>query len=686
MDIMTSARGCARLAYVNSQEPGDESQINAIDVVDGLLVEDDIETSQKISNDQITKAKSASTLGSVIAPWLAKRAECSFSLKRAGIFDWADIPTADDCRTSIVSMENTGDRANDQVKHVDSQRCCGYESGSRARPILECIDEESVHCLKKPEPFSGTDDLYQEYDIGPNTQMAAEAMEALFNASTVCYDVKGTEGSAVINMTTGTKVDMACAVHSPIQKRKVTCLRQRSGVATEYKQIKVADAVRENGESPFSYAKRPSMSKTRKYPKQMAGKAKGNIKSGIIQRDIDHEVSEVVTRSGTDDLHIPLSLGTDALIHPKRRRTSMFTSGSSKIEFTESIKLTATRAKTTEVKQLSTAKRVSVSDRDTSSGMRMSQHSSLSDHEASAASSYFNPLGETSIVRLGKRSIPEKKGHGSNLMHSVPLRELNGAGPQARMLASKNTLKRVLKSPGSRELASLFRNEVTPVLQSSRRRRHMSTVRVLLSQSMDSETLNDQTKILIHFGLSVATTISEATHFVAEKFARTRNMLEAIAMGIPVVIPAWLECCREAKCFIDEKGYILRDIKKEKELGFSMPVSLSQACNKPLLEGRRVLITPNAKPSKEILKSLVVAAHGKYQPYSCKLLERNAMSKMKNISLVGAFVISCEQDYKICAPFIKNGFEVFESELVLNGIITQKLEFERYRLFHDKTV
>jgi hypothetical protein len=172
----------------------------------------------------------------------------------------------------------------------------------------------------------------------------------------------------------------------------------------------------------------------------------------------------------------------------------------------------------------------------------------------------------------------------------------------------------------------------------------------------------------------VATTISEATHFVAEKFARTRNMLEAIATGIPVVTPAWLECCREARSFIDEKRYILRDIKKEKELGFSMPVSLSRACKKPLLEGRRVLITPNAKPSKELLKSLVVTAHG-------KVLERNAMSKMKNRSLMGAFVISCEQDYKICVPFIKNGFEVFESELVLNGIVTQKLEFERYRLF-----
>uniref|UniRef100_A0A0D9VA31 BRCT domain-containing protein n=1 Tax=Leersia perrieri TaxID=77586 RepID=A0A0D9VA31_9ORYZ len=675
MHMMTSASESARLDYLNSQEPGDESQMNAIDVVDKLFVEDDIETYQNISTDQIMKAKSASTFSSGIAQCLVKKAECSFPLKKAGIFDWADTPTVDDCTTSIFSMENTRDHANNQVKHVDSQKCGGYGSGTRARPVLECIDEDSgTSCLKKPEPFSCTGDLYQEYDVGPNTQMAAEAMEALFNASTVSYDAKENErpeGSVVINMTKGTKIDKTNAVHSPIQKR--------SGVATEYKQIKVDDTPRENAESSISYTKRPNMSKTRKYPKKMAGKGKGNIISGIIQRDIHHKVSEVITKSGTDDSNIPLSLGADALIHPKRRRTYMFTSGSSKVEFIEAVKSTALRAKTTEVKQLSTAKTASISDRDTATGMRMSSHSSLADQEASAASSYFNPLVEIFSVGHEKCSVPGKKGHDSSLMHSVPLKELSSAEPQARTCTSKKILKRVLKSAGSRELASLLRNEVSPVLQSSRRRRrHMSTVRVLFSQSMDNETLNNQTKILIHFGLSMATTISEATHFVAEKFARTRNMLEAIAMGIPVVTPAWLECCEEARCFVDEKRYILRDTKKEKELGFSMPVSLSRACKKPLLEGRRVLITPNAKPSKEVLKSLVVAAHG-------KLLERITMSKMKNRSLAGAFVISCEQDYSICVTFIKNGFEVFDSELVLNGIVTQNLEFERYRLFHNKT-
>lgn len=78
--------------------------------------------------------------------------------------------------------------------------------------------------------------------------------------------------------------------------------------------------------------------------------------------------------------------------------------------------------------------------------------------------------------------------------------------------------------------------------------------------------------------------MSDATHFVTDKFVRTRNMLEAIALGKPVVTYMWLESCGQASCFIDEKNYILRDLKKEKEIGFIMPVSLARSCQSPLLQ------------------------------------------------------------------------------------------------------
>jgi len=84
-------------------------------------------------------------------------------------------------------------------------------------------------------------------------------------------------------------------------------------------------------------------------------------------------------------------------------------------------------------------------------------------------------------------------------------------------------------------------------------------------------------------GVCEAFSMADATHFVADSFFRTRNMLEAITLGKPVVTSMWLENCGQTSCFIDERKYILRDARKEKELGFSMPISLASACKHPLL-------------------------------------------------------------------------------------------------------
>lgn len=60
-------------------------------------------------------------------------------------------------------------------------------------------------------------------------------------------------------------------------------------------------------------------------------------------------------------------------------------------------------------------------------------------------------------------------------------------------------------------------------------------------------------------------------------------MLEAIALGKPVVTPLWLESCGQTRCLLEEKNYILKDSKKEKE-GFSMRTSLARAKQHALLK------------------------------------------------------------------------------------------------------
>lgn len=239
--------------------------------------------------------------------------------------------------------------------------------------------------------------------------------------------------------------------------------------------------------------------------------------------------------------------------------------------------------------------------------------------------------------------------------------------------------KNLSRSSLMKEINSLIATvpESTFAFKDSRRRRDMANVRVLFSHHLDEDTIKHQKKILARLGASIAASISDATHFITDAFVRTRNMLEAIACGKPVVTHLWLESCNQTSCFIDEKNYILRDAKKEKELGFSMPVSLVRACQHPLLQGRRVFITPNTKPGKEIIAALVKAVHG-------QAVERLGRSVLKDDKIPDdLLVISCEEDYMICMPFLEKGAAVYSSELLLNGIVIQKLEYERHRLFED---
>ncbi|KAM7506437.1 hypothetical protein LguiA_016890 [Lonicera macranthoides] len=86
------------------------------------------------------------------------------------------------------------------------------------------------------------------------------------------------------------------------------------------------------------------------------------------------------------------------------------------------------------------------------------------------------------------------------------------------------------------------------------------------------------------------------------------------------------------------------------EFGFSLPVSLAGACKHPLLQAVERLRRSGLKDSK-IPDDLLV--------------------------------LSCEEDYEVCVPFLEEGAEIYSSELLLNGIVAQKLDYDRHRLFAD---
>ncbi|CAL9221758.1 unnamed protein product [Arabidopsis halleri] len=231
----------------------------------------------------------------------------------------------------------------------------------------------------------------------------------------------------------------------------------------------------------------------------------------------------------------------------------------------------------------------------------------------------------------------------------------------------------------TREFRSLTLPSAEPISEtkSTRKRRDLGSIRVLFSQHLDEDVTKHQKKILARFDISEASSMKEATHFIADNFTRTRNMLEAIASGKPVVTTQWLESINQVNIYVDEDMYILRDSKKEKEFCFNMGVSLARAHQFPLLQGRRVFITPNTKPGLNTITTLVKAVHG----LPVERLGRSTLSEDKVPE--NLLVLSCEEDRATCIPFLERGAEVYSSELLLNGIVTQRLEYERYRLFTD---
>ncbi|KAG0482889.1 hypothetical protein HPP92_010973 [Vanilla planifolia] len=235
------------------------------------------------------------------------------------------------------------------------------------------------------------------------------------------------------------------------------------------------------------------------------------------------------------------------------------------------------------------------------------------------------------------------------------------------------------RSPISRELSRLQTIEASQIWNHKhlRRRKDMFNLKICFSQHLSTDVIKQQQKILARLGAQVVYSSLEATHFVADKFLRTKNMLEAIAMGKLVVTPMWIERCGQANFYIDEKNYILRDAKKEKEIGFNMPFSLAQARQYPLLQGKRVFLTPKIKPNQDLICGLVKATHG--QP-----LKRLLRSILKGDRLPDdLLILSCEEDLSVCIPLLGKGGAAFSSELLLNGIVVQKLEYARHRLFMD---
>ncbi|KAI5070188.1 hypothetical protein GOP47_0014531 [Adiantum capillus-veneris] len=227
---------------------------------------------------------------------------------------------------------------------------------------------------------------------------------------------------------------------------------------------------------------------------------------------------------------------------------------------------------------------------------------------------------------------------------------------------------------------SSTRRDCHILLDQSRKRRKCESrsIFVLFSHSLSEAIIKQQKKILRKLGGHVAVSAAKATHFVADSFVRSKNMLEIMAAGNSVVTTNWLEGCSQAQYFVDEESYILKDAQKEKEWGFCMYSSLASSRRRPLLKGLKVVVSPRTVPDFTAMKAIIESAGGQV----LQNLSISHHSKPDDVAPV-SFVLANKEDFDFCAEYIRQGCRIYSTELILHGIVTQSLDLSRNRLFVD---
>ncbi|KAL6526525.1 hypothetical protein OROGR_015615 [Orobanche gracilis] len=733
----------AGLSYVNSQEPGELSQAHALEVVDKFLdlnVMDFVEGLGTIvknaekSKVAVSGAKGSRDMAKKSSVFKTKDGEC-------GVYDWDDN-REDDCggdfflkkkglffnnggpkRRCVTEPRNpNGDRKDQKCTKNKSNNLAYSESGSMFRK-LRAKGKRSLNCGEKlfqknlikdldgqlNEPnLVGQEkkkDVVETNDVGPDTQLAAEAME------TLCFEVHLADDN-------GNDPEKAKATtkkeSSNKSSRSKECSTGKSpnysslGVVTrQAKQTKIAQTSARN-ESTLSPKKSDlTVSENR-------GKKKHHLQDHLdFSVPVAHRTRKCteLNRSKAADKSFDNNEAANHVQSARvRKRTAtkdtvVGSNGSSGVNMNAvDNKFLEKRSRQENLAghqadsqydngRLKRSRKVAVdSSLRTRSGKILLHRNVVNENSSHDAvknsTSDCEKVGTSSSGRHDEKSVSEKLSDlakADNRIEASPpavcRTPINNASP---ICMGDEYHKQSCRTKLSRlSLITEINNAVTgsPGLyggtKESRKRKDITDIRVLFSQHLDEDVVKQQKKILTRLGGAAATFMSDATHFVADEFIRTRNMLEAIASGKPVVTHLWLEICGQASCLIDEKNYILKDSRKEREYGFSLPDSLSRACQYPLLQGQKVLVTPNTKPGKDILSSLVKAVHG-------LAIERVGRSVLKDEKLPDdLLILSCEEDYDICVPFLEKGGAIYSSELLLNGIVKQKLEFERHRLFYD---
>ncbi|XP_037094890.1 mediator of DNA damage checkpoint protein 1-like [Pollicipes pollicipes] len=163
---------------------------------------------------------------------------------------------------------------------------------------------------------------------------------------------------------------------------------------------------------------------------------------------------------------------------------------------------------------------------------------------------------------------------------------------------------------------------------------------------------------------------AECTVLVTTEVKRTIKFMACFARGIPIVSPAWLTKSKQAKFFLDPWEFLVRDGPAEKKFGFHLDLNLRKASRSahPLLRGWSFYVTPHVVPPPDQLREIVECAGGVFLAGP----PRSAADRL--------LVVSCVADTASWTAARRLHLPVVSAELLLSGILQQRVDVDAHRL------
>lgn len=195
---------------------------------------------------------------------------------------------------------------------------------------------------------------------------------------------------------------------------------------------------------------------------------------------------------------------------------------------------------------------------------------------------------------------------------------------------------------------------------SSRTKRRASTqdrqdVRVLFT-GIVSKALEKDIQTL---GGQIVSDVAHCDVLLTDKVRRTTKFLEALAAGKPIVDDQWLEASRASHSLAPADDHLLVDKEREATYGFSLREAVQAARKAPAFADKMFFVTKTlTSPPPGELKAMIGFAGGR--------IVSNARS--------ADFIIGTDKDKK------KGKEAIYSAELILTGILRQKLEPDQFQL------